>query len=538
MKKLLTIILILLIYSLGCYADTVIDAQGEFVLRVKGEKGDKGDPGIAWQVTYRNVREYGAMGNGLTDDTVAFKLAFTDIRVGERIYIPRGHYVISETVVINNSGVEIFGDGVESQVCLVGECDLFHFKGKQDAIVIRDLCLGSTARLEPSSVLFFDNSHRPRIYGLFLRGGYYGIRFKGCLGPYVDSLRYIGYWNFFKRTHLPLKATVYAERGYGYACNNYVFENPYLGQGNIGIWINNEGNSEGSVSISNGCIEAFQEASIRLTSCIQGSRITSVHMEAANSNLELIDSSGVIIESIYNSGSKGVYIQNSDMVNLTGSYVRGICADESSSKITVNNVRYSGSLLGLRSYATTVSNMVNASSPAVGAYGYYVSAGSNYSQNSLCIGDMESWQGDTGDNAEKLPVETLRVVAAGCQVDPDIENPHWGKKSAFISLSGLRNYYGLRYYLNQERFSGRKYTLVIRAWVYKPAEAGVDPAIYVVWGGRGGSGQTFPLEAATWTPITITFYLYEEPPEQPYILFGGYAKAGNFLLDDVQISPE
>lgn len=63
-----------------------------------------------------NVLDYGAVGNGVTDDFAAIQQAITDNR-GKRIYFPKGNYAVSAPLVINSvvSGTVpstvIYGDG-------------------------------------------------------------------------------------------------------------------------------------------------------------------------------------------------------------------------------------------------------------------------------------------------------------------------------------------------------------------------------------------------------------------------------------------
>ena len=65
-------------------------------------KGDPGDPGS-------NVKWFGAVGNGVTDDTNAFILAYQDAlnKKKNKIYIPSGSYVVNfKNMLINNFEVE------------------------------------------------------------------------------------------------------------------------------------------------------------------------------------------------------------------------------------------------------------------------------------------------------------------------------------------------------------------------------------------------------------------------------------------------
>jgi len=60
-----------------------------------------------------NVIDFGAVGDGVTDDTVAFTEAITAVSAlnGGTVYIPQGVYKISSTLNINNSNVRLLGVG-------------------------------------------------------------------------------------------------------------------------------------------------------------------------------------------------------------------------------------------------------------------------------------------------------------------------------------------------------------------------------------------------------------------------------------------
>jgi hypothetical protein len=56
-----------------------------------------------------NVRWFGAKGDGTSDDTAAFQAALK-VGAGRRVYIPKGVYLISSTLIIP-PGTSVFGDG-------------------------------------------------------------------------------------------------------------------------------------------------------------------------------------------------------------------------------------------------------------------------------------------------------------------------------------------------------------------------------------------------------------------------------------------
>ncbi|CAM0052648.1 tail protein [Vibrio phage K475] len=69
-----------------------------------------------------NVKDFGAKGDGVTDDTAAIQDA---INAGRRIYIPTGVYLINEVAIPDNRIIE--GDGVESK--LVVPVGVTHTRG-------------------------------------------------------------------------------------------------------------------------------------------------------------------------------------------------------------------------------------------------------------------------------------------------------------------------------------------------------------------------------------------------------------------------
>ncbi|MDR2980814.1 MAG: glycoside hydrolase family 55 protein [Puniceicoccales bacterium] len=62
-----------------------------------------------------NIRNYGAKGDGKTDDTAAFKKALAEAKPGA-ILIPAGRYVITDFLELKNSGIVLRGEGPEKTI--------------------------------------------------------------------------------------------------------------------------------------------------------------------------------------------------------------------------------------------------------------------------------------------------------------------------------------------------------------------------------------------------------------------------------------
>lgn len=73
--------------------------------------GSNGSQIIPTRLPFYNVKDYGATGNGATDDTVAIQAAITAAGVaGQIVYLPAGTYLVSAALTVSSS-VQIVGAG-------------------------------------------------------------------------------------------------------------------------------------------------------------------------------------------------------------------------------------------------------------------------------------------------------------------------------------------------------------------------------------------------------------------------------------------
>lgn len=62
-----------------------------------------------------SVRDFGAAGDGTTDDTMAFQAAMSAVSGGGSVYVPAGTYLLSDTISVT-SNITVYGDGYVSQL--------------------------------------------------------------------------------------------------------------------------------------------------------------------------------------------------------------------------------------------------------------------------------------------------------------------------------------------------------------------------------------------------------------------------------------
>lgn len=65
-----------------------------------------------------NVKQYGAKGDGVTDDTKAFRLAIAACKTQGAVYIPAGRYLLSDTLLIKKSGICLQGEAMGNTILL------------------------------------------------------------------------------------------------------------------------------------------------------------------------------------------------------------------------------------------------------------------------------------------------------------------------------------------------------------------------------------------------------------------------------------
>lgn len=129
--------------------DTGVKAQGDDYILTDADKVEIAEqaaelvdiPDSAANV--KNVRSYGATGDGVTDDTAAIAAAISELAAGETLYFPAGVYRVSKVDLKSNMTVQ--GDGWCSVIKLIDNApddytNCLDIEGKEN-VIIRDIKL-------------------------------------------------------------------------------------------------------------------------------------------------------------------------------------------------------------------------------------------------------------------------------------------------------------------------------------------------------------------------------------------------------------
>ena len=127
-----SIILYLICVLTGILFNTASAQKRDMYSQVWGKNGEKwdkaripdftesgyqsGNKPIPVYKTGVNIRDFGAVGDGIADDTQAFKKAIAACGLNKAVYLPAGTYRITDTVQIKKSGLSIRGDKKKGSV--------------------------------------------------------------------------------------------------------------------------------------------------------------------------------------------------------------------------------------------------------------------------------------------------------------------------------------------------------------------------------------------------------------------------------------
>jgi hypothetical protein len=99
-----------------------------------------------------NVKDFGAVGNGVTDDTAAIQHAVDAASFNSVVYFPRGYYKITDTIKITNWQVYLVGEGMMSGILMDHpNKDAIHFEGELTGLK-RNISRGGVLNMQINNI--------------------------------------------------------------------------------------------------------------------------------------------------------------------------------------------------------------------------------------------------------------------------------------------------------------------------------------------------------------------------------------------------
>lgn len=130
-----------------------------------------------------SVKDFGAVGDGVTDDTAAIQSAITYLNSlsGGHLYFPSGTYKTTSTIAFKNN-ITYLGDGVSSIILYTGTDDAVRVSNPINAstaanITVSNMAIKSTNVASTGGTFVDVGSTELHLYDLYIYGGAYGVIF-------------------------------------------------------------------------------------------------------------------------------------------------------------------------------------------------------------------------------------------------------------------------------------------------------------------------------------------------------------------------
>lgn len=282
-----------------------------------------------------SVKSFGAVGNGVADDTIAIQSA---VNSSSAVYFPPGSYLTTSTITKATGSLKILGSGIDSAVILKsGDSDLFLYTAA-GVLTISDITLtaktvmtsGAAIRVNGAYVAASPTIENVKINSDGAGDWKYGTYLQNCAEVSGSNSYFYGKTGSLTFIAIYITATLTTT-----AAGPYLFENIGVYDGAYGCQVSNTTNLgvEGLqfvgcdfVNVTNG-LEVINTAvgyNPPHFSWIGG------HINARNSNISLTKVVQAFIESgvlFYNTNSTGTaFVSLTDVsgFNVSDSYFQGI----------------------------------------------------------------------------------------------------------------------------------------------------------------------------------------------------------------------
>lgn len=436
-----------------------------YSLSVKNDNADRLDDVVAYP---HSVLRYGAVGDGITDDTAAIQAAIVaanDYVTAGSVFFPAGKYLISAPLVIDRR-VHVIGEGMGSQVYQSADDHVFDIAPYTSAachsMSMQRLHLGSAATTPGKACINISGVSGGKFEEIYLDGGYYGVAITNSHNNIFTAFVTNQDHPQFFGSSAPTQVWFY---GYGAVSNANMFLYNSLNLGIYGhYWLSGE-----PLSVIGGVVQGGPGMLGSYISNVTGLLIQNVHFESASAKLHLSSCDAFNVHNCYISG--GFQLDDCDSGNLFGvnssggGLIRADCA-------FVNILGYFGAGITNKSATTQI------------VAGRHYSAGDGlpntgiqFTQDNQIDGSGELWYGTTWPvgagrwrGTETFTKETSIV--------------HDGSAAIRITQSGT-NGSGIYFNLDLDRL-GRKYLISYRTDDYKWTASLADVGAYYLELTAGG----------------------------------------------------
>jgi hypothetical protein len=228
-----------------------------------GPTGDAGPTGAVSQ-SWINVKDYGALGNDLNNDTAAINAAIALANSsGATIFFPPGTYRVTGLNPITKEGVRIIGSGRRSTYIAMISASGDVIRLSSQFSTIEDISFSARVfRTSGYEIVVGFGGFQNVLRNVYIEFGYNGILIQGVSETILENvqLRYMtGTVGWFLGGSIP-------EHGcYGIRFKNIVSDNPYpisVFNNNLKSWANNTAYDAGDIFKVNGWIWQVQVSGI------------------------------------------------------------------------------------------------------------------------------------------------------------------------------------------------------------------------------------------------------------------------------------
>ncbi len=434
--------------------------------------------GANWSIASKtpriiNVKDFGATGNGVTDDYTAIMAAYAACAARDTLYFPTGTYIINHGTpysLIFTQAINICGEGKGSIIYQKNDYDTIVYTGAMEFITVRDIYLKSDATSSGCASLDLTRIGNSIFSNIMFSGGYYGVDAKGCLTNTWYNLRSDSGVAVTNEIQLLVRLTTSTVKS-----NGNVFINLQARGGvdvcDAGLYF--DGGGEGDITIIGSHFEGNTGSSIEILNSISGVYIESCHFEGntATYGIKMTNSGQISIKSVYMVGAlmTNVYLTGCYNIEIANSYLGGnvgsVVTDITTSNITLSNILYQNAF-DIAASNVTVLNVIDNGGKIANRSGIKTSTDMN-----LVDGDLEVW------TSAPLPIGFSRWNTNYPNKESTIKK--FGNYSAKITVGVGQTTEGLYVSLSSTWVTAlRGQYITASAWFYQPSTSGTIGYIF------------------------------------------------------------